>query len=136
MDDSQSGEIERQFLVQDLLTEALDAAWQSILERELYRQVQQCVVEQCLAASMAAIGMAHVNREPEPADPATTSSWQPNQQPAPCLADSWMRGVVQVRQLLPERTGTGKPCSSRVQVIVVCSIWNATLLLSHQRVGC
>ena len=129
MEDSQSGEIERQYLVQDLLTEALDAAWQSILERELYRQVQQCVVEQCLAASMAAIEMAHVNREPEPADPATTSSWQPNQQPAPCLPDTWMRGVVQVRQLLPERTGTGEPCSSCMQVNVVCPIWNVALLL-------
>ena len=127
MDDS--GEIERHFVVQDLLTEALNAAWQSILERELCRQVQQCVIEQCLAASMAAIEMAHVNREPEPADPATTSSWQPNQQPAPCLPDTWMRGVVQVRQLLPERTGTGKPCSSCVQVNVLCPVWSAALLL-------
>ena len=129
MDDSQSGEIERQYLVQDLLTEVLHAAWQSILERELNRQVQQCVVEQCLAASMAAIEMAHANREPEPADPATTSSWQPKQQPAPCLPDTWMRGVVQVRQLLPERTGTGEPCSSCMQVNVVCPICNVARLL-------
>ena len=136
MDDSQSGEIERQYLVQDLLTEALDAAWQSILERELYSQVQQCVLEQCLAASMAAIEMAHVNREPEPADPATTSSWQPNQQPAPCLPDTWMRGVVQVRQLLPERTGTGKPCSSCVQVNVVCPVWNAAVAPARGLLTC
>ena len=99
-EDFESGEIARAYAVQEALHTAFDKAYTQADERQLHTDVVAYTVETCMQSCVSLLEMTFVARERQPLDPnpLLQSSWQPDAEPQPCAADTWMRGVIQVRQ--------------------------------------
>ena len=117
-DEFESGEIAREYAIQEALLEAFDRAEQQADERQLYRDVVSHTVTSCMQSCVSLLEMTFVTREAQPLqpDPLSGSSWQPDAEPLPCAPDTWMRGVIQIRQpqqrqLSSMTTGKNRLCS-------------------------
>ncbi|DBA83270.1 TPA: hypothetical protein ACH3X2_006773 [Trebouxia sp. C0005] len=97
----ESGEIARAYAVQEALQTAVDSAYQQADERQLHADVISYTVESCMQSCVSLLEMTFVSREPLDPDLLTETSWQPDPEAQPCAPDTWMRGVIQVRQ--PQR---------------------------------
>ncbi|DBA74158.1 hypothetical protein WJX77_012011 [Trebouxia sp. C0004] len=102
-EDFESGEIARSYAVQEALQTAFDSAYQQADERQLHADVVGYTVDSCMKSCVSLLEMTFVSRERQPLDPdpLTETSWQPDPEAQPCAPDTWMRGVIQVRQ--PQR---------------------------------
>ena len=98
--DFESGEIAREYAVQEALLTALDRAEQQADELQLHRDVISHTVECCMQSCLSLVEMTFVTRERQPLDPDPLSenSWQPDVEAPPCAPDTWMRGVVQIKK--------------------------------------
>lgn len=108
----ESGEIGRAYAVQEALQAAFDSAYQEADERQLHTDIVSYTVDSCMQSCVSLLEMTFVARESHPLDPEplTESSWQPDTEAQPCAPDTWMRGVIQLkqpqqRQLGPTVTG-------------------------------
>lgn len=112
-DDFESGEIAREYAVQEALSAALDRAEQQTDERQLHRDVVSHTVECCMQSCVSVVEMTFVTREPQPLDPdpLSESSWQPDTEAPPCAPDTWMRGVIQIRK--PQQRQTSSVSTGR-----------------------
>jgi len=102
-EDFESGEIARAYAVQEALQTAFDSAYQQADEQQLHADVISYTVDSCMQSCVSLLEMTFVSREIQPLDPdpLTETSWQPDPEAQPCAPDTWMRGVIQVRQ--PQR---------------------------------
>ena len=126
-EDFESGEIARQYAVQEALQAALDSAYQQADERQLHAEVLAYTVDTCMQNCVSLLEMTFVTRETQPLDPdpLTEPSWQPDAEAAPCAPDTWMRGVIQVKQPQPRRLSTssmGKTPPSTSHLVNACQI--------------
>ena len=108
-EDFEAGEIARAYAVQEALQSALDAAYQQADERQLHAEVLAYTVESCMQNCVSLLELTFVARESQPLDPdpLTEASWQSDVEAAPCAPDTWMRGVIRVKQPEARRTTTG-----------------------------
>ena len=119
-DEFESGEIAREYAIQEALLTALDRAEQQADARELYRDVVDHTVSSCMQSCVSLLEMTFVTREAQPLqpDPLSESSWQPDAEPLPCAPDTWMRGVIQMKQPQQRQLSsvtTGKNSAHSVQ---------------------
>ena len=98
--DFESGEIAREYAIQEALLTALDRAEQQADERQLHRDVVSHTVESCMQSCLSLVEMTFVTREGQPLDPDPLSenSWKSDVEAPPCAPDTWMRGVIQVKK--------------------------------------
>lgn len=101
--DFESGEIAREYAIQEALLIALDRAEQQADEQQLYRDVISHTVECCMQSCASLVEMTFVTREAQPLDPdpLSESSWHPDAEASPCAPDTWMRGVIQIKKPQP-----------------------------------
>lgn len=101
--DFESGEIAREYAIQEALLIALDRAEQQADEQQLYRDVIRHTVECCMQSCASLVEMTFVTREMQPLDPDPLSehSWHPDAEASPCAPDTWMRGVIQIKKPQP-----------------------------------
>ena len=98
-DDFDTGEIAREYVVQEVLQTAFDRAYAQLEEKQLHQEIVEFTVNSCFNSCMALLELTFVSREAQPLDPEPLSeaSWQLEEQPQPCAQDTWMRGVVPKR---------------------------------------
>ncbi len=125
-EDFESGEIARAYAVQDALQTAFDSAYQQADEQQLHDDIITRTVESCMQSCVSLLEMTFVARERQPLDPdpLTESSWQPDTEAQPCAPDTWMRGVIQIRQ--PQHlqssasTSGAGPCLDAETSVALC----------------
>ena len=124
-DDFESGEIAREYAVQEAFLSAFDRAEQQTDERQLHRDVVSHTIESCMQSCVSLLEMTFVAREAQPLqpDPLSENSWQPDAEPRPCAPDTWMRGVIQIgkpqqRQLSSLAAGKGASLLTSLPSIV------------------
>ena len=98
-DDFETGEIAREYIVQEVLQTAFDRAYAQLDEQKLQQDIANYTVTTCMGSCIALLEMTFVSREAQPLepDPLSEASWQAEEQPQPCAQDTWMRGVVPKR---------------------------------------
>lgn len=91
--DFDTGEIERNFAIQDAVRQLTRRLNSHIEASESRRQAESLVADAVIASSLCVVEMAFIQRQ-ETAEVMQLSSpsWQPDREPEPSVLDTWVRG--------------------------------------------